>query len=140
MICQTDNAAGEVYPILTRCRKSHVKQQIQFELTCFSPFLAKRCLHVANDFRVYSQLLLPIYRLSAYTLCLQRHKTILLAMEYCNFIILGTAKASLWLIWIYNKYKKYFNREKCINASCRFLTVLVGSCHFLSVIRVTVVV
>ena len=53
-----------------RCRKSHVKQQIQYELTCFSLFLATRCLHVANDFRVYSQLSLPICRLSAYTLCL----------------------------------------------------------------------
>ena len=52
-----------------RCRKSHVKQQIQYELTCFYPFLATRCLHVANDFRVYSQLSLPICRLSAYTLC-----------------------------------------------------------------------
>ena len=69
MICQSDNAAGEVYPILPRCRKSHVKQQIQYELTCFNPFLATRCLHVANDFRVYSQLSLPICRLSAYTLC-----------------------------------------------------------------------
>ena len=43
MICQTDNAAGEVYPILPRCRKSYVKQQIQYELTCFSPFLETRC-------------------------------------------------------------------------------------------------
>ena len=76
MICQTDNAAGKVYPILPRCRKSHVKQTIQYELTCFSPFLATRCLHVANDFRVYSQLSLPICRLSAYTLCL-----------YTNYII-----------------------------------------------------
>ena len=75
MICQTDNAAGEVYPILPRCRKSHVKQQIQYELTCFSPFLATRCLHVANDFRVYSQLSLPICQLSAYTLCVRRYKS-----------------------------------------------------------------
>ena len=73
MICQTDNAAGEVYSILPRCRKSHVKQQIQNELTCFNPFLATRCLHVANDFRVYSQLSLPICRLSAYTLCLMSY-------------------------------------------------------------------
>ena len=51
-----------------RCRKSHVKEQIQYEVTCFSPFLATRCLHVAYDFRVYSQLSLPICRLSAYTL------------------------------------------------------------------------
>ena len=54
MICQTDNAAGKVYPILPRCRKSHVKEQIQCEVTCVSPFLATRCLHVAYDFRVYS--------------------------------------------------------------------------------------
>ena len=54
-----------------RCRKSHVKQQIQYEPTCFSPFLATRCLHVANDFRVFSQLSLPICRLSAYTLCVR---------------------------------------------------------------------
>ena len=75
---------------------------------------------------------------------LQRHKNIVgkyrVTMGYRNFIIFGTTKASMWLIWIYNKYKKYFNREKCINASSRFLTALVGSCHFLSVIRVTVVV
>ena len=51
-----------------RCRKSHVKEQIQYEVTCFSPFLATRCLHVTYDFRVYSQLSLPICRLSAYTL------------------------------------------------------------------------
>ena len=66
MICQTDNAADEVYPILPRCRKSHVKKQIQYELTCFSTFLATRCLHVANDFRVYSQFVasdLPTVRL-----------------------------------------------------------------------------
>ena len=76
MICQTDNAAGEVYPILPRCRKSHVKEQIQNELTCFSPFLETRCLHVANDLRVYSQLSLPICRLSAYTLCFSIIETV----------------------------------------------------------------
>ena len=54
-----------------RCRKSHIKQQIQYELTYFNPFLVTRCLHVANDFRVYSQLSLPICRLSAYTLCIK---------------------------------------------------------------------
>ena len=83
VICQTDNAAGEVYPILSphlppsprRCRKSHVKEQIQYEITCFSPFLAKRCLHVAYDFGVYSQLLLPISKLSAYTLWILKQKT-----------------------------------------------------------------
>ena len=68
MICQTDNAEGEVYPNLPPMSKMHVKQQIQYELTCFNTFLATRCLHVANDFRVYSQLSLPICRLSAYTL------------------------------------------------------------------------
>ena len=51
-----------------RYRKSHVKQQIQYELTCFNPFPATRCLHVANDFKVYSQLSPLICRLSAYTL------------------------------------------------------------------------
>ena len=34
-----------------------------------APFLATRCLHIANDFRVYSQLSLLIWRLSTYTLC-----------------------------------------------------------------------
>ena len=50
-----------------RCRKSHVKEQIQYEVACFCPFLATRCLHVAYDFRVtvYSQLSsdLPTVRL-----------------------------------------------------------------------------
>ena len=70
-MCQIDNAAGEVYPIPPpRCQKSHVKEQIQYAVTCFSPFLATRCLHVAYDIRVYSQLSIPICRLSAYTLCL----------------------------------------------------------------------
>ena len=56
-----------------RSRKSHVKEKIQYEVTCFSPFLATRCLHVAYDFRMYSQLSLPICRLSANTLCNNKH-------------------------------------------------------------------
>ena len=67
MICQSDNAAGEVYPNFSPDVENRI--QIQYELTCCSPFLETiRCLHVANDFRVYSQLSLPICRLSAYTL------------------------------------------------------------------------
>ena len=70
MICQTDNAAGEAYPILSPIvEKRHVKLQIRYELTSLFPFHLTSCLSVAIDFRVYSQLSLPIWRLSAYTLC-----------------------------------------------------------------------
>ena len=70
MICQLTMLQVKYIQFSPRCRKSHLKQQIQYELTCFSTFLATRCLHVANDFRVHSQLSLPICRLSAYTLCI----------------------------------------------------------------------
>ena len=51
-----------------RCRKPHVKGQFKYGLTCFCPLHLTSCLHDANDFRLYSQLSLPIWRLSAYTL------------------------------------------------------------------------
>ena len=103
MICQTDNAAGEVYPILPRCRRSHVKQQIQYELTCFSPFLATRCLHVTNDFRVYSQLSLPIRRLSAYTLCVAKTKALI------SFA--ATAKLKLICVFVFAYAKCWFSHD-----------------------------
>ena len=51
-----------------RCRKPHVKGQSKYGLICFCPLHLTSCLHDANDFRLYSQLSLPIWRLSAYTL------------------------------------------------------------------------
>ena len=67
-----------------RCRKSHVKEQIQYEVTCVSPFLATRYLHVAYDFRVYSQLSLPICRLSAYTLCILTRPKVISSIKVCK--------------------------------------------------------
>ena len=64
MSCQTDNNTGEVrvHPILNRSFKN--KSDIDLHESHPSS-----CLCHANEFRVYSQLSLPIWPLSADTLC-----------------------------------------------------------------------
>ena len=67
MICQNDNAEGEAYPFVSQMSKTACGITNSIWTYLFFPFNLTSCLCVASDLRVYSQLSLPIWRLSAYT-------------------------------------------------------------------------
>ena len=73
VICQLKLLQIKCVQFSPRCRKPHVKGQYRYGLICFCPLHLTCCLHVANDFRVYSQMSLPIWRLSRlYTVIMPR--------------------------------------------------------------------